>query len=609
VCGINLIHAYGASAPSVDRDELIRSRDSMSLRGPDAEGEWIDAGGRIGLGHRRLSIIDTSERGNQPMFTPDRRYGIVFNGEIYNFHALRGELEREGVQFESHSDSEVLLLLFERRGAAMLPTLRGMYAFAIWDREERRLFLARDPYGIKPLYYSDVRGTFRAASQVRALIAGRAVSAAPDPAGIAAFLLRGNVTEPFTTYDEIKTLPAGTFMTVDAGGAGEPKRHFSVAAVLRDAVLQHRRVKPQERQEIVRQALLESVRYHLVSDVPVGAFLSAGKDSTSLVGLAAEAGFRGLRTMTLRFEEHRGTDKDEAPLAAKVAALYGADHSTHTLTRADFEREVPKFVEAMDQPTIDALNSYFVSRAAAERGLKVVLSGTGGDELFGGYTTFRKIPRFVRITAPLSRVPMIPDVLYSAHRAFARNRARLSPKSGAALKYGRDYPGAYLLKRGLFLPPELPEIMGEEMAREGLERLDIVARIREAMTPDPVQPKARIAALESSLFMRDQLLRDIDWTSMAHSLEVRVPLVDAHLLQQLAPVIFAETDLGKGLLADSPIPPLPPEVRTRRKTGFIVPIRDWLATHGDGRPKMFGMRGWALQLLEWRGVTAGMRVR
>ena len=607
MCGINLIYAYGEGAASVDREELIRSRDSMSRRGPDAEGEWLSPEGRIGFGHRRLSIIDTSERGNQPMFTPDRRFGIVFNGEIYNFHELRAELEREGENFESHSDSEVLLRMYERRGPAMLPRLRGMYAFAIWDERERRLFLARDPYGIKPLYYSAVRGTFRAASQVRALIAGGAVSTAPDPAGMAAFLLRGNVTEPFTIYEEIRTLPAGTFMTVDSGGVAEPKRHFSVAAVLRDAVLQHRRVKPQERQEIVRQALLESVRYHLVSDVPVGAFLSAGKDSTSLVGLAAEAGFRGLLTMTLRFEEHRGTDRDEAPLAEKVAALYGANHSTHTLTRAQFENEVPKFVEAMDQPTIDALNSYFVSRAAAERGLKVVLSGTGGDELFGGYTTFRKIPRFVRMTAPLSRLPLIPDALYAAHRKFTRDRPRLSPKSGAALKYGRDYPGAYLLKRGLFLPPELPEIMGEEMAREGLERLDIIERIREAMTPDPVQPKARVAALESSLFMRDQLLRDIDWTSMAHSLEVRVPLVDAHLLQQIAPVIFAETDLGKDLLADSPIPPLPPEVRNRRKTGFIVPIRDWMAAHSNGRPQMFGMRAWALQLLEWRGLPSKPR--
>jgi asparagine synthase (glutamine-hydrolysing) len=609
VCGINLIHAYGRQAPSVERDELIRSRDSMSRRGPDAEGEWLAADGRIGFGHRRLSIIDTSARGNQPMFTPDRRYAIIFNGEIYNFHELRAELEREGELFESHSDSEVLLRLYERRGAAMLPHLRGMYAFAIWDALERRLFLARDPYGIKPLYYSDVRGTFRAASQVRALIAGGALSTAPDPAGVAAFLLRGNVTEPFTIYEEIRTLPAGTFMTVDGGGPGEPKRHFSVAAVLRDAVAQHRHVSAEERQETVRQALLESVRYHLVSDVPVGAFLSAGKDSTSLVGLAAEAGFSGLHTMTLRFEEHRGTPRDEAPLAETVAALYGADHSTHTLTRSEFESEVPRFVEAMDQPTIDALNSYFVSRAAAQRGLKVVLSGTGGDELFGGYTTFRKIPRFVRMTAPLSRIPLLPDALYAAHRRLTRQRPRMSPKSGAALKYGRDYPGAYLLKRGLFLPPELPEIMGEAMAREGLRRLDIIERIREAMTPDPVLPKARVAALESALFMRDQLLRDIDWTSMAHSLEVRVPLVDAHLLQQLAPVIFAQSDLGKDLLADSPRPPLPPEVRNRKKTGFIVPIRDWLAAHSNGRPAMFGMRGWALQLLEWRGLGAGLTLR
>ena len=590
MCGINGIYAYRSTAAGVDRDELIVTRERMHSRGPDADGEWVSPDERVGFGHRRLAIIDLSPGGAQPM-----HFGgltIVFNGEIYNYRELRAELEARGRTFTSHSDTEVLLQLYDEKGEAMLGELRGMFAFALWDGGRRRLMLARDPYGIKPLYYADDGGTCRVASQVRALIAGGRVSRGFDPAGAAAFFLRGTVQEPFTMYRSIRALPAGSYAWVSEAGVHEPVPYFSIAATLRDAAGQHVEVSESQRQEIVHDAVLESVRYHMVADVPVGAFLSAGIDSASIVALARESGATDLQTMTLRFEEYRGRDNDEAPLASLVAKQYGVRHMIRELSLADFRTEIPRIFDAMDQPTVDGLNSWFISRAAAELGLKVALSGAGGDELFGGYTSFRDIPRWMPVTSVLARVPGLGDAVHRANAALARRSRHVSPKMGEIVRYGESWAGAYLVKRGRFLASELPSILGDEVAREGLRRLDMLKLIEESVTPDPGTPFARVAALESSLYLRNQLLRDMDWASMAHSLEVRVPLVDAHLLRKLAPVLVTRRRRGKQILACAPRPPLPEPIRHRRKTGFTLPIKEWLGEQGAGK------RAWAKRVYE-----------
>lgn len=602
MCGINGIVSYRAGAPLVDLDELTRTREAMRSRGPDAAGTWLSSDGRTGLGHRRLSIIDVSERSNQPMLSRDGRYALTLNGEIYNFAELRAELERDGETFDTTSDTEVVLRMYAKWGGAMLPRLRGMFAFGIWDAHARTLFLARDPYGIKPLYYANDGATFRFASQVKAIMAGGRVSSARDPAGIVGFLLRGSVPEPFTIYEAVRELPAGSSMTVTSDGPAEPRSYFSIATVLRDAVRDRRRYSDEERAAIIAEGVRESVRYHLVADVPVGAFLSAGRDSGTVTALAVEDG-RTMRTVTLRFGEYVGTEKDEAPLAAVTASELGTIHRTYTLTRDVFRSALPHALEAMDQPSLDGLNSYFVCKAASELGWKVALSGTGGDELFGGYSTFRIIPRVVRLFGVFRYMP-------AAANAFARsqprmrltkNGARISPKTAYTLKYCTSYEGAYLMKRGLFLPDDVASAVGDEMAREGLDRLHVIEQIREAMSPDPGTAFSRVMALESSLLLRNQLLRDIDWASMAHSLEVRVPLVDSFLLRQIAPAILAKGGRdGKALLASSPRQPLPAAVLQRKKSGFTVPIRAWLG-HDRETGAQFGGRPWALHVLEAGG--------
>jgi asparagine synthase (glutamine-hydrolysing) len=520
---------------------------------------------------------------------------IVFNGEIYNYRELRRHLEGRGAGFTSQSDTEVLLGLYEAKGVEMFGELRGMFAIALWDGAKRKMLLARDPYGIKPLYYADDGATCRVASQVKALIAGGGVDKRFDPAGAAGFFLRGTVQEPFTMYRAIRALPAGSYCWIDAAGPHEPKQYFSIAGTLREAFDSRQRIPERDSAAYVHDAMLESVRHHLVADVPVGAFLSAGIDSTTIVALAREGGAEDLQTMTLRFAEYRGRDNDEAPLASVVARRYGARHEVRELTLKTFRDALPHIFAAMDQPSVDGVNSYFISRAAAELGLKVALSGAGGDELFGGYTSFRDIPRWMPLTSPLARIPRLGDAVYRLNRALARRSRHVSVKMGEILRYGASYAGAYLVKRGRFLSDELPDILGPEMAREGLERLDILNLIERAVTPDPGTPFARVAALESSLYLRNQLLRDIDWASMAHSLEVRVPLVDAHLLRRLAPVIVGRRNRGKETLAAAARPPLPREILQRRKTGFTLPIREWLEQDGRGEP---GKRLWARRVYE-----------
>jgi len=600
MCGINGIVSFRAGAPLVDLDELTRTREAMRARGPDAAGSWMSSDGRIGFGHRRLSIIDVSNRANQPMVSRDGRIVLTFNGEIYNYAELRAELEAEGETFDTTSDTEVVLRMYATWGDAMLPRMRGMFAFAIWDARRRTLFVARDPYGIKPFYYANDGATFRFASQVKALVAGGNISTARDPAGIVGFLLRGNIPEPFTIYEAIRELPAGSSMIVTESGPSEPRSYFSIAGILRDAVNENVRFSEEERAAIIADAVRESVRYHLVADVPVGAFLSAGRDSGTITALAMES-VRDLHTVTLRFAEYDGTHKDEAPLAAVVAREYGTIHRTSTLSSKTFHDALPKALEAMDQPTLDGLNSYFVCKAAAELGWKVALSGTGGDELFGGYSTFRIIPRVVRMFGAFRYMPRLAGAFARMQPKMARTEARFSPKTAYTLKYCTSYEGAYLMKRGLFLPDDVASVVGQEMACEGLQRLRILDLIRETITPDPGTPVARVMALESSLFLRSQLLRDIDWASMAHSLEVRVPLVDAFLLRQVAPAIVANGRLnGKDLLAASPRQPLPAAILQRKKSGFTVPIRTWLGHDRDAKTQ-FGGRPWASYVLEAGG--------
>jgi asparagine synthase (glutamine-hydrolysing) len=583
VCGLNGIFAYHSAANVPTEAELLATRDAMRNRGPDGCGAWWSASRRCGLGHRRLSILDLSDRASQPMASEDGQLMLVFNGEIYNYPALRAGLEAEGVRFRTNSDSEVLLILYRREGREMVRRLRGMFAFAIWDQRQQGLFLARDAYGIKPLYTADDGWTFRFASQVKALLAGGHVSREPEAAGVVGFYLFGSVPEPFTFYREVRALPAGHSQWIDAAGPHKPEPFVNLATELaRPAAVP---ASAAEWQQEVRRAVLDSVRAHLLADVEVGLFLSCGVDSGALLGLMRDAGQSEIRAITLAFDEFRGTAEDEAPLAARIAEQYGAQHIVRRVGEREFLDDLPDILDAMDQPSIDGVNTWFVSKAAKEAGLKVALSGLGGDELLAGYPSFGELPRWKHRFGRLAAVPGLGRLARALVSAAAPDLARTRPKMLSMLEYTDSWAGAYLLRRGLYLPHELSQVMDPDMAREGLRRLDPLRRIAASLNPDPGSDIARVCALESTQYMRNQLLRDTDWASMAHSVEVRVPLVDLTLTREIGPIVKTQAiGAGKIALAQAPTAPLPKDILARAKTGFGVPTAAWMGAVA-GQPR------------------------
>lgn len=599
MCGIAGILAYRNVAPAVDRAELLRMNERMAPRGPDGSGVWLADDGRIGFAHRRLAIIDLSERGAQPMASADGALVITFNGEIYNYRALRAELEAKGYQFRTGSDTEVLLQLYADRGVAMTKSLRGMFAFGLWDARKCRLLLARDALGIKPLYYADDGWTIRFASQAKALLAGGAISREADPAGIVGFHLLGSVPEPFTVWREIRSLPAGCTMVVDEVGSGAPLPYYSIAPSLA-----HRAAFPSGDLDYARHQLKEavhdSVRHHLVADVPVAVFLSAGLDSGALLGTMRDVGARDITAITLAFEEFRGTTDDEAPLAAQVAARYGARHVVHTVGRDEFERDLPAIMDAMDLPTIDGINTWFVAKAAHQAGVKVALSGLGADECFGGYPSFVDVPRSVRVFRPFDYVPGLGWLSRRALSGLIASGLDVHPKAAGLAQYGGSWEGAYLLRRSVYMPWELRDLLDADFVETGLRRLQPMALLNaELGKARGLVDFDRVSVLESSLYMRNQLLRDADWAGMAHSIEIRVPYVDPVFLAALPPgPVLAEVN-AKESVADVPDLPLPAAIRNRSKTGFMTPVGRWIreAATGDAQiSASAASRAWALRV-------------
>lgn len=577
MCGIVVIYSYKNLGDSIDRTELMRISDHMKTRGPDGAGQWWSIRGEIGLGHRRLSIIDLSEKGAQPMVSHDNNLIISFNGEIYNYKALREELESKGYRFRSNSDTEVILHLYAAKGVDMLAELRGMFALAIWDRNAERLIIARDPYGIKPLYYSDDGKMLRAASQVKALLAGGNVSRQLEPAAVAGFYLLGSVPEPWTLYQEISALPAGSYLCVDKKGVSKPHCYCDISNILAEASNTQTTLGEAAARELIASAVRDSVRAHLVSDVPVGLFLSSGIDSGALAGLAAEQ-LGSLETLTLGFSEYADSLKDEVPVAQEIALHYGLRHRVVRIGKEDFLQSLPKILADMDQPSIDGINTWMVSQAAALSGWKVAISGVGGDELLGGYPSFRDIPRWVNGLGAVLKVPLLTTATQAVIATLSLLSAGRSPKALGMVKYGATFAGGYLLKRGLFLPEDLPGIMGHDMAREGLERLDPMITLNKPLFGRAWQsPAFKVSAMESSIYMRNQLLRDTDWAGMANSLEIRTPLIDIDLLKRIAPVLASlGHHKGKQALALAPSRILPKHIMHRPKSGFTVPLDRWM---------------------------------
>ncbi len=561
MCGIAGIFSPSPRDTAGVEEKLRRLQAHLRKRGPDDEGLWITPDGRVGLVHTRLSILDLSAAGHQPMASKDGRFTVTFNGEIYNFRELRAELEQDGIKFTSDSDTEVLLALYARRGQAMVRDLRGMFAFAIWDEHEQTAFLARDPFGIKPLYFTQGQdGSFAFASELRALRAAGLCSSKLNPEAVLRYLRMGTVAEPHTLLAEAQCLPAGTNLEWSASGT-------KTASYWRPQFRPNPALDRNEAIEQTRAALLDSVRHHFVSDVPVGIFLSGGIDSTALLALAREAGQSDIATFSVGVDDQ---SLDETAIARQTAAHFGSRHFETRLTGSQGTECLNRFMERVDQPSIDGFNSFVVSEFAHSEGMKVVLSGVGGDELFGGYPSFAKVPKLFHLGKTVRSIPFLGSMAGRAMECCGP-----SPRSrrlGSFIRHPSSMLEAYRCFRGIF-PQREARILTAQIC--GCDPAEITETL-----PYPSfeahDERDMVSALELTLYMRHQLLRDSDVMSMSHGLELRVPFVDAPLFETLAK-IPAEHRLqsGKKLLLQA-VPEVPEWVANQPKRGFLFPFEKWM---------------------------------
>lgn len=565
MCGITGIFYTNNDDRTVDETELYRLREAMHARGPDAAGSWFNDTKKLGLGHRRLKINDLSDRANQPM-TVHGRYTIVFNGEIYNHNELRTWLSQMGEPVHTSSDTETLLRLYALKGTAAFKQLRGMYALAVYDQKLDRLVLARDPFGIKPLYYAETKQGFYFASQVKALTESANVPDDFDHAGVVSYFLWGHVTEPHTLYKNITTLPAGHWLSVDSGIAARPVQFDDIGHRLRRFTVGYG-----ANTDNLRQSLEDSVLHHMVSDVPISVFLSAGLDSASLTALVSNYTDK-LHSHTLGFASFQNTSYDETPWAQYIADQFHCQQQTTWLGSEQARQQFQQALDAMDQPTIDGINTYFVSQAAAQNGSRVALSGVGADELWGGYDHFRWLPRLVAYAKWLRLAGLATPLARNIVRPFIKRQDK-AEKYASLIEYGSDMASAYLMRRALRLPWQLKDVLEPEVVTTGLERLQPLARLQQTIEGIH-DPKQQLTALELEWYMRNQLLRDTDWAGMAHSLEIRVPFLDLPFFEQNQ----SQNELthqSKPQILRQLMPELPQKLFDRPKTGFYVPIRQW----------------------------------
>jgi len=573
---------------------------AMRHRGPDDEG-FLAGNPRapgLALGMRRLSIIDLAG-GRQPIWNETKDVAVVFNGELYNYRDLRGRLSLGGHRFATQSDTEILVHAWEEWGEDSLTELRGMFAFALLDLRQRYatapiLFLARDPLGIKPLYYTQTPDGFAFASEVRALIASGAIPKRLSQDAVTAYLLFGSVSEPVTLVEGVFSLPPGHRMLLHVPERRRTPRARpwwdpTISPAARDT-RKPRDVSSAAKE--LRSLLEDAVRTHLIADVPVGLFLSSGLDSGAIAALAAQSQ-HGIESLTLTFP---GTAFDEADLARLAAKRFKTKHTEVPLSGESILSRLDKALAALDQPTMDGINTYFISWAAREVGLKVALSGLGGDELFAGYQTFADTPRLSRLIGCARYVPAAvrrmtaPLVGGLAARQASPDAAR---KAAAAWVYPDALPHPYFFARTLFPRGQLERII-EPRFRPSTVNADGVTLEptwlgwleRTADEARKLEPVAAVSWLEMRTYMVSTLLRDTDTVSMAQSLEVRVPLLDTPVVEfagSLPDDARRRAGRQKALLVEALGDLLPQEILTERKRTFTLPWEEWLRGPLRGR--------------------------
>jgi asparagine synthase (glutamine-hydrolysing) len=561
MCSISGILSSTSAGAGMTEQAIARMNDAQRHRGPDDSGTWKRSfdNAEISLGNTRLAIIDTSSAGHQPMLDPSSGNCITYNGETYNFKELSATFLADlsadiRVNPRSKTDTEVILRCYTERGVSCFKQLRGMFALAIWDERKRELVLARDRFGIKPLYYHVTDNRLIFASALRALLATGMVQRKLSRAGLDSYLATGSVTAPLTIVEDVRQLLPGHYLRVNVTQSGNLQ--YTLAKFATD---EHRSAPPKTRAEAVvqlRAELEESVGAHLVSDVPLGVFLSGGMDSSALVALMSRVSKQRPKTFSVVFDE---TDLSEEQYSRSVAGRFNTEHCEIRLGEEQLFGMLPDAIAALDQPSMDGINTYVVAKAVKEAGVTVALSGLGGDELFAGYPSFRRALKFASLPFGSRRVLRAAAAVGApVSRGSVRKEKfwQLASSSGSAAE-------VYRITRQLFSIGAFPQINAEKNG----SKTDVVNAI---------------SRLEMEGYMANTLLRDTDAMSMAHSLEVRVPFVDTKVVAYVLS-LPGEWKLGqrdahapKALLADTLADLLPRDFLARKKMGFTLPFEQWV---------------------------------
>ncbi len=528
---------------------------AMKHGGPDGEGLFLSDKNSICFGHRRLALIDLSADAAQPMTDINGNYTITFNGEIYNYQPIRNELQTLGYQFKNHSDTEVMLTAYAHWGTAAFHRFNGMFAFALFDKRLQKVFLVRDGSGMKPLYYHIKNKELLFASEIRAFRKVGINQHHPDWKIL--FLAFGFIPEPITILHQVLMLPKGSYLewnivaeTYHIQTYAQPKTSTPI-------------IDLEEARQLIRQKLHGAVNRHLIADAPVGVFLSGGIDSGIIALEASKVKGAGLHTLSLTFDE---ADYDESKFQHLLAKKMSSQHHELHLTKSDFDEQVCSILQAMDQPSTDGVNTWFVSELAKKHGLKAVLSGLGGDELFGGYPSFKRIDLLKKINNLLPEIVL--KQFQSSPIEVYQKLAYLSLHSAI---------GYYLALRGYFVPQQISAILDIPVK-------EVWGKISQFNYPSvPEKDNSLFTVyLEQDLYMKNQLLRDTDAMSMQHGIEIRIPFLDTEFLNvmnNIHPKIRFDQKLAKGLLIKSYQDLLPVEIWNRKKMGFSFPLQKWLKQH------------------------------
>jgi asparagine synthase (glutamine-hydrolysing) len=569
MCGINGI--YGLEDTLLAKQKVAAMNTCMKHRGPDDEG--IFAREKITLGHRRLSIIDLSAAGHQPMQSTDGRYHIVYNGELYNYQELKFELRRvianSGEQayfFQTNTDTEVIIAAYARWGTACLKRFNGMFAFAIWDEQQKELFIARDRMGIKPLYYCFTKGVFAFSSEIRSLLQSELIPRKLNAIALSDYLRYQTVHAPDTIVKGIKMLMPGHYIQLK----DEKITAHAYWDLIKNASTQAAGKNYQEVCKDVNTLLTKAVERRLIADVPFGAFLSGGIDSSAIVGLMSKVSTEKIKTFSITFDER---EFSEAKYAQLIAKKFNTDHHEIKLQPADFIDQLPHALKAMDHPSGDGPNTYIVSKATKEAGITMALSGLGGDELFAGYDVFQRflelenknvwtrMPRFLRASGGNALALVKPGVA--------------SEKIAELLKQPSiDFTSFYPLSRQVLMDKKVKTLL-----RDGaLAKNKITEQLQEQGLSSLTSAISKVSYAEISTYMQNVLLRDTDQMSMAHALEVRVPFIDYTLVEYVlgVPDKFKIPSSPKKLLVDALGDLLPSEIVNRPKMGFTFPWKQWM---------------------------------